>query len=188
MSWPSRFLAVPTSALTLGGERVAATDKATPAQLAGYVAQVPAVYERLAAGFTAADFEKMRTAPLNDQERAIGETYAHLYSPARADSRLEAEFQDGVGLVVTRGRHRFDAARQLGVEVLPVHVRAPDPATLDRISAQLEAEVARTAPQVVEQQRALDDVRRAATQGRRPSPDGERVRQVEPERQHGWER
>ncbi len=182
MTWPSRFLAVPTSAMTLGGERLAPTDKATQQQLAAYVAAVPEVHRRLAAGFTEADFRQMSAAPLTEQERIIGDAYAKMYSPSGRESRLEAEFQDNVGLVVTRGRHRFSAAEDGGAPFLPVHVRAADQQTLDRISTQLEAEMRRVAPEVVEQQRTLDQAHQIARGEVRTQVSGERERGFETER------
>lgn len=181
MTWPSRFLAVPTSAMTLGGERLAPTSKATPQQLAAYVAAVPDVHRMLAAGFTESDFRQMSTAPLTEQERVIGDAYARMYSPAGRESRLEAEFQNGVGLVVTRGRHRFTAAESAGVPFLPVHVRASDQQTLDRISIQLESEMNRIAPEIVDQQRSLDRAHRAARGEVRTHVSGERERALLPE-------
>ncbi|PPI18910.1 hypothetical protein C5D04_00450 [Rathayibacter sp. AY1D2] len=182
MTWPSRFLAVPTSAMTLGGERLAPTDKATQQQLSAYVAAVPEVHRRLAAGFTEADFRQMSAAPLTEQERVIGDAYTRMYSVLGRESRLEAEFQDGVGLVVTRGRHRFSAAEESGAPFLPVHVRAADQKTLDRISAQLESEMNRVAPEVVDQQRSLDRAHEVARGEVRTQVSGERERGFEIER------
>jgi hypothetical protein len=179
MTWPSRFLAVPTSALTLGGERLAPTDKATQQQLNAYVAAIPDVHRRLAVGFTEADFHQMSVAPLTDQERIIGDAYMRMYSPSGRESRLEAEFQDGVGLVVTRGRHRFSAAENGRAPFLPMHVRAADQQTLDRISTQLEAEMGRVAPEVINQQRTLDQAHQVAHGQVRSQVPGERERGFE---------
>jgi hypothetical protein len=181
VTWPSRFLAAPVSALTLGDEVLMPTAKASQEDLRRYVASVPAVHDRLAAGFTEADFRAMRTSPLTQEERAIGETYVHLYSPAGRDSRIEAEFRNGVGLVVTRGRHRYEAAKELGLPFLPVHVRAADQQTLDRIGVQLESEICQIAPEVVEQHRALDVAHKDRGNDRSPSITGERARSTEVE-------
>lgn len=184
MMWPSRFLAVPTSALTLGDERLSPTPKATQQQLSTYVAAVPEVHRRLSAGFSEADFRQMSAAPLTEQERVIGDAYLHMYSPSGRESRLEAEFQEGVGLVVTRGRHRFAAAVEGGAPFLPVHVRASDQKTLDRICVQLETEMRDVAPEVVDQQRTLDRAHRAFRGGGRAYEFGERERGFETERTH----
>lgn len=168
--------------MTLGGERLSPTGKATQLQLAAYVSAVPEVHRRIAAGFTGADFHQMSVAPLTEDERIVGDAYAHMYAPSGRESRLEAEFQDGVGLVVTRGRHRFAAAEEIGVPFLPVHVRAPDQQALDRISAQLEGEVLAAAPEVVAQQRALDQAHQAVYGERPPAFSGERERGFETER------
>lgn len=187
MTWPSRFLAVPTTALTLGGEHITPTNKATQQQLTAYVAAVPEVHRRLAAGFTEADFRQMSAVPLTEQERIIGDAYAKMYSPSSRESRLEAEFQDGVGLVITRGRHRFSAAEEAGVPFLPVHVRAADQQSVDRISTQLEAEMRLVAPEVVDQHRTLDKAHRLACGEIRAHVSGERERGSEMERsQERW--
>src|SRR4051812_18094699 len=111
--WGTRFLAVPTNHLR-EHEPVAGSPKATLEQLRAYMACLPAVYDRLRNGAGQQDFRMMRTSA-NPQARAVGDAYHHLFSPAGVDHRLEAEIMEGKGLVVTRGRHRVEAARQLGL-------------------------------------------------------------------------
>ena len=175
--------------MTLGGERLAPTDKATKQQLSAYVSAVPEVHRRLAAGFTEADFRHMSSAPLTAHERIVGDAYIKMYSPSGRESRLEAEFHAYVGLVVTHGRHRFSAADDDGAPFLPVHVRAPDQQTLDRISTQLEAEVSRIAPEVLEQHRALDQAHQMVLRGEvRTRGSGERGFETERTRERLRER
>jgi hypothetical protein len=180
MTWPSQFVAVPTNALVLD-ERLSPTDKATQQQMANYVSAVPSVHQRLAAGFTDADFQGMHRNPLTAEERQVADAYYHMYSPAGRNHRIEAEFVDGKGLVVTKGRHRFAAAQDVGLPTLPVHVRASDQDTLDRVTRQLESE-ARESPEVVAQFRKLDADHRVA-RGEQPiRNEGARTRDTGIER------
>ena len=142
MTWPSQFLPVPSSLLQFDGP-VLASPKASPGQLESYVKQVPEIYRRLVAGGSDEDFRGMVTAPLNDYERLLGQTYTHLFTTRPGAERLEAEYVEGRGLVVTRGRHRIAAAQRLGVPVMPVHVRARNEAQLSQVSRLCESQVAR---------------------------------------------
>ena len=160
MTWHTRFVAVPTGRLQQD-EQVMPSAKATPEQMRAYMAQVPTVYDKLGAGARADDFRQMR-ASRDPQTRAVGDAYHHLFSPDGADHRLEAEVVEGKGLVVTRGRHRVEAARDIGLPYVPVHVRAPDDRTLDVATRSVEAEVEQASPAVVRTQRELDGVHRAA--------------------------
>lgn len=160
MSWSTRFLAVPTGQLRQY-EQVASSPKGTPEHIRAYMSQLPAVYGKLSEGARAEDFRQMRTSP-NANTRAVGDAYHHLFSPAGVDHRLEAEVVDGKGLVVTRGRHRVEAARELGLPYVPVHVRAVDDRTLDDSTRSFEAELQPTAPGVVRAQRQLDGEHQAA--------------------------
>jgi len=138
MSWPSAFLMVPVSAIRLS-EPLSPSPKASAEQLRTYMRNVPEVYQRLNSGYSAADFARMRESPLNERERRIADTYRHLYADTPGSERLEAEFVEGSGLSMTRGRHRLEAAREVGLTHLPVHVRAPDLQTLDRVTAELKS-------------------------------------------------
>jgi hypothetical protein len=153
-------LAVPIGQLQQD-DSVTPSPKATDTQMRAYMAEVPAVYEKLAAGATAADFQKMRTGS-DARTRAVGDTYHHLFSPAGIDHRIEADQIEGRGLVVTRGRHRVEAARELGLPYLPVHVRAADDRILDASTRKFEATLGTTNPNVVRAQRNLDVEHRAA--------------------------
>ena len=180
MTWSTRFVAVPTGQLRKD-DQVAPSPKATPEQMRAYMGHVPAVYAKLGAGVRTEAFRQMRTSP-DPRTRAVGDAYHHLFSPDGADHRIEAEVVDGKGLVVTRGRHRVEAAREIGLPYVPVHVRAADDRSLDGVTRRLEADVERAAPDVVHAQRALDGEHRAAravrerseTQVRGPEP-GDRV-------------
>jgi hypothetical protein len=154
MVWPSRFLAVPTGYLRPDGS-IRASAKASPGQIRDYMASLPAVYQQLCDGAGPAQFEAMRSSP-DPQLRSVGDAYYHLFSQAGIDHRIEADYLTGSELVVTRGRHRVEAAKQLGLPYLPVHVRAPDDRTMDAIADRYDAEVAANAPRVVEAQRRLE--------------------------------
>ncbi|MGV1004574.1 MAG: hypothetical protein ACOYEV_07365 [Candidatus Nanopelagicales bacterium] len=160
MAWPTRFLAVPTGQLKQD-DQVRPSPKASADQMRAYMAQVPAVYEKLQAGTDATGFQQMR-ASRNAQTRAVGEAYHHLFSPAGIDHRIEAEVIEGEGLVVTRGRHRVEAARELGLPYLPVHVRATDDRTLDASTRNFEVALESTDPHVVSAHRKLDGAHQAA--------------------------
>jgi hypothetical protein len=149
-------VAVPTKRLNQD-ERLAPSPKATPEQMRAYMSQVPAIYRKLGEGARPDDFRQMRTSSDTDT-RAVGDGYYHLFSPAGTDHRLEAEVVDGKGLVVTRGRHRIEAARELGLPYVPVHVRAVDELTLDASTRNLEAVLEASAPggDVVRAQRQVN--------------------------------
>lgn len=147
-------MAVPTGQLKQD-ERVTASAKATPEQMRSFMSQVPAVYNRLSAGASAEDFQRMRASG-DPQTRAVGDVYYHLFSPAGLDHRLEAELVEGKGLVVTRGRHRIEAAREIGLAYVPVHVRAADEQTLNAATRSFEDQLQPSASAVAAVQRQLD--------------------------------
>lgn len=160
MAWRTRFLAVPTGQLKQD-DQVTPSSKASPEQMRAYMAQVPAIYEKFGAGAHAGDFRIMRNSP-DAQTRAVGDAYHHLFSPDGVDHRIEAEIVDGKGLAVARGRHRIEAARELGLPYVPVHVRAKDDRTLEAATLDYEAAVESAAPYVVRAQRELDGAHQAA--------------------------
>jgi hypothetical protein len=157
MSWPRRFCAVPTSSLRQDGP-LAPSSKATPEQIRGYVQPVPEVYARLRGGATEADFDAMRQST-DPHERAVGDTYHHLFSSAGYEGRIEADYENGQ-LVVQRGQHRVEAAREDGVDYLPVHVRAADERTLRSVTDQAERQVEAAHPGTRAVQRDLDAAHR----------------------------
>lgn len=159
VAWPSQFLAIPVAALDIA-EPIQPSPKATPEQLRAIMRNVPEIYNRLASGLTPTDFQRMGTSPLNQREQEIAETYKHLYSTSNHAERLEAEFVDGQGIIVTKGRHRVDAARQIGLPYVPVHLRARDQETLARLSSRMEAEVSSMQPTAVDAHRTIDSMHR----------------------------
>lgn len=163
MVWASRFTAVPTSELRQDGS-LDPSAKATREQIRGYMRNVPAVYSRLRSGAAEAGFEAMRTGA-DPQELEIGDTYYHLFSSRGYEHRIEADYIDGQGLVVQRGRHRVEAARELGVGYLPVHVRAADQRTLDEVAGRAEERVEAISPGTARVQRALDAAHQEARPG-----------------------
>lgn len=154
MLWQSRFVAVPTDRLRQD-EQVLPSDKASPDQIRAYMRRVPSVYAELGAGAQGEDFQRLRTST-DANRREVAEAFRHLFSQDGYSHRLEAEIVDGTVLVVTRGRHRFEAARELGVPYVPVHVRAPDIRSLDAAARSFENEVGRSAPDVVRAHRKLE--------------------------------
>ena len=172
MTWSRRFAAVPTSALRQDGT-LAASPKATREQMRSYVGPVPEVYERLQRGATEADFAAMRQSA-DPKERAVGDTYHHLFSPSGYDHRIEADYENGQ-LVVQRGRHRVEAAREAGLDYLPVHVRAPDERTLGAVTGQAERQVEAVHPGTREVQRELDAAYRTSDRGPARSTERDRA-------------
>lgn len=164
MVWRKRFLAVPTEQLKQD-DQVMPSSKASPEQMRAYMAQVPAVYGKLGEGARAEEFHAMRNSP-DAQTRAVGDAYHHLFSPDGVDHRIEAEVVDGKGLVVARGHHRVEAAREIGLPYVPVHVRAEDDRTLEAATRDYEAAVETVAPDVVRAQRELDGAHRAVRAAR----------------------
>lgn len=160
MTWASRFTAVPTSELTQDTP-LNPSAKATQEQTRAYMRSVPAVYEQLRGGATEADFEAMR-ASTDPQQREIGNAYYHLFSPSGYEDRIEADYIDGQGLVVQRGRHRVESARELGIEFLPVHIRAADQRTLDILADRAEERMEAANPGTVSAFRTLDAAHRDA--------------------------
>lgn len=169
MVWPRRFVAVPTRMLEQD-DAPSRSAKSTEEQLRGFVAPVPLIYEKLRAGATEVDFARMRRSQDSD-ERAAGDAYHYLFSPLGRDGRIEAEWQDG-RLVVQRGRHRVEAARVLGVEVLPVHVRAQDERRMSEATDRPERQVEAALPGTASVHRQLDASHRSrdAARGRDNQP------------------
>lgn len=107
----------------------------------------------------------LRASPSGD-DRAIGEAYFHMFSPVGRDHRIEAEYVRDVGVVVTRGRHRVEAAQREGIDHVPVHLLAPDENTLNALVLNYEAKVARVSPGDVQTQRQLDSLHRTMSPNR----------------------
>lgn len=170
MTWRTRFVAVPVG-LLVQDELIAPSPKATNAQMRAYMAPVPEVYRRLATGIRPENFQRMR-ASSEPGLRAVGDTFHYLFSPAGTDHRLEAEFQEGKGLVVTRGRHRLEAARELALPYLPVHIRAIDQQTLDAVCRGIESTPGLANSRITQIQQELDSahVSFGPNRTRSPSP------------------
>jgi hypothetical protein len=153
VSWPRAFLAVPSSALVVDGDVARGTPKATPAELERWMRDVPRIYARLEGGATDADFHRLSGAPAGSEDRQLAETYRQLFSTSASAQPLRAEL-DGGALRVVAGQHRVRTAQESGVGVLPVHVSAPDEASLAAVRSRLEAQVD---PQLAALHRAYDD-------------------------------
>jgi len=135
MAWTRDRFNVPPELLGQDGP-VLSTEKASSDQLRDYMRQVPKVYDLLRSGATPADFAALRRAR-DPRDRAVGECHLRLFAESGRDHRIEAELAPDGTLVVTRGRHRVEAARELGLTELPVEVRAPDTAARDAFAATL---------------------------------------------------
>ncbi|WP_152683785.1 ParB N-terminal domain-containing protein [Pseudarthrobacter siccitolerans] len=157
-------MAVPTERLQQG-EPVAISPKATFEQLKAFMAQLPAVYDQIRDGARTDDFRQMRHSH-DAQTQAIGNAYYHLFAPEGIDHRLEAEVVEGRDLIVTRGRHRVEAALELGLPYVPVHVRAADDRALNTFTRTFEETLEPTAQGVVYAQRELDAEHQAARAAR----------------------
>ncbi len=134
------------------------SSKATSEEMRQWMATVPDIYSRLAAGTTDAEFHEMYEHPRDQHERIMGETYKNLFTPSQSAQPIKATWVDGRGLVVDAGQHRVLAAREAGVPLMPVHVAAPDDVTFYRIRAACEDETARTGPaRIIDVQRKYDE-------------------------------
>ena len=160
MPWARRFVAVPTQELRLD-DPVTASQKADAHQIRNYMLRVPDVFARLRAGASDADFAALRRDTADSHNREIGEAYLHLFSPEGRSHRIEADYTEERGLVVQRGHHRVEAASGLGLGYLPVHVRAADQQTLDRLSQRYEERIAISDPNTVRAMGALDQAHRS---------------------------
>lgn len=130
--WPRRFLAVPTSALLTDPATGQTSPKGYSQQeLREMAATVPAIYDRLGAGATAQDLVDLRQSP-DPKDRQLAATYSQLFQDSPSSHPLRASY-DGADLVVDNGNHRVNAARDIGVPVLPVWVSAPTEAELARV-------------------------------------------------------
>lgn len=157
-----------------------ASPKASPAEMQAYVASLPSTYQAIRDGATSAQLAAMRQST-DPKMRAVGDAYYHFFSPEGVDHRLEAEVAEDGGLVVTRGRHRVEAAQELGVPMLPVHVRAPDRDQLDALARTYQSELPDRDAAIVEAEHRLnaqhhatrEALRRTATTRELPPRSGQ---------------
>jgi hypothetical protein len=165
-------MAVPTSALKVDDDISSESPKGyTEHDLQKIAAAVPAVYDRVAAGWLPDEFAAARwSADSRDQQ--LGETYCHLFQDLPASGSLRADF-DGRDLLVDKGNHRIAAARSIAVPVLPVWVTAQTDADLDRIERACSQRIDRERATPYRQAHELND--RNAQQLR--SDSGERSRE-----------
>lgn len=132
MTWPRRFIAVPTVVLRVDDTVAAESPKGyTQGDLQAIAATVPAIYDRIGDGSTGKDLLDMRKSS-DPRERQLGETYAQLFRSTGSSNPLAASF-NGTELLVDSGNHRIRAAQKLGVPVLPVWVSASSVEQLGRV-------------------------------------------------------
>jgi hypothetical protein len=103
------------------------------------MSRVPDVYGCLAAGATPAQLLAARSQP-DPRQRQLGETYANLFGRYPGAQTLAAEW-DGGALQVTKGRHRIEAARRLGIPVVPIVVSGRTEADLAELDQRFDAKV-----------------------------------------------
>ena len=166
MKWPSRFVAVSPNRLRIV-EELKPSSKASPDELREYVRNVPRVYELLRDGVTREQFETARTEGRGIVSRDLGDSYYYCFSAEGREGRIEAEYVSG-DLLVTRGRHRVDAAQREGVAYLPVHVKASSEEMLALVLKELQSGPAAPEPAIVEIHRSIDD-QHADFNGNRPT-------------------
>lgn len=174
------FLAVPIDALERSRD-LSPSQKASDEELLSYARAIPVVYERLAGGASHSDF-RAQARSSSESERIISDAYLNFFTPAPSAQRIEAEFIEGEGLVTTMGHHRLEAARLAGVNVVPVHVRAANPETMEALRVELEAEVSVNSPNIVAIHRRYDAIHRQAWPDR-SGPVFERTRPLEESRE-----
>lgn len=136
--WERRLIPVPVSALRPDPAVTTTSPKGySQHDLDDIARTVPAVYDRLAAGNTPAQILAGRTST-NSHDRAVGQTYAHLFGAVPQAQVLAADLSEGT-LDVVKGNHRVLAAQRIGAAYLPVEVRAQTAAELDRLSQSFQA-------------------------------------------------
>jgi hypothetical protein len=175
LTWPRAFLAVPPGALLVESEIARESPKASREDIARWMGNVPKIYEMLEHGASDSDFHRMATAPASPEERELGETYRHLFSTSPSAQPLRAEVGPDSRLTVVAGQHRARAAQDAGVQLVPVHVAAPNDEVLRLARADLEARARAIRPADVETHRIHDEHWRAE-RGERDPPT---VTQVE---------
>lgn len=129
---PTRFLAVPTSALAVDPDISVDSPKGySERELQEIAACIPAVYERIGSGYRDADFQKMSQST-NPRERFMAKTFSTLFVDSDSSTPFRASY-DGTDLIVDSGNHRIRSARSIDVPVVPVLVSAPSEVDLDTV-------------------------------------------------------
>lgn len=175
---------MPTSALRVDADVALRSPKGySERDLQEIAATVPAIYERVGAGWSPGDFEAAQWSE-DQRERVLGETYVRLFRDMPTSEALSASY-DGHDLVVDSGNHRVRAAQRIGVPVLPVWVSAPTAAELDHVETvcarRIEREGATACLRAHEKHEAATHSARAALRERAGGAEG-RERDS-----HGWE-
>ncbi len=181
MSWSKAFLAVPSGALSVDQNVSSISPKASRADMSRWMQNVPKIYSMLEHGTTDADFHRMATSPTSPEDRELGETYRHLFSTSASAQPLRAEVYPDGRLTVVAGQHRVVEAQAANVPLIPMHVAAPDEATLIAVRSDLEARARAVHPAEVETHR-LYDAHWRATRGAVPVDQHVREDRPPPER------
>lgn len=121
MSGSRALYLIPVSALD--HQQLAAPGHgASQTDMARWMSHVPRINQMREAGYTTADFDRLR-ASRNPAQRELGETEYRLY---RDDASAIKAGYDGRRLDLEGGRHRVEAARSAGVDRIPVRVWASE--------------------------------------------------------------
>ena len=127
-------MAVPVSALPVNPSSAGPSNKGYERyELDDIMSRVPDVYKSLDAGTAPVQLLAAR-ASADPRERQLGEVYANLFGRSPSAQPLAAEW-DGGAFDVTKGHHRIEAARRLGLPVVPVVISARTEAELASLEA-----------------------------------------------------
>lgn len=133
-----RQINVPTRMLSFDPGAESQSPKVSAAELQQIAKSIGRVQDKLDDGWTVQDFESARSGPdLYDRLDAL--TYERVFSGRGGAHQLVAELEHGQ-LVMQGGAHRVRAAQAEAVAEVPVVIRAPDEASLDRIERDIAAE------------------------------------------------
>lgn len=165
MTWAARFVPVPTQLLQV--EDLNPSAKVSDAELREYARNLRDINQLVEAGLTREDFESMQRAALNPHEESIAQSYQHFFIQRPTSQHIEADYIEGRGLVVTRGRHRVNAAREMGVAVVPVVVRCEREADAEKIQRVLTEDLGAQHPRLEAHYRHIQR-ERGENQGQQP--------------------
>ncbi|HVY09530.1 MAG TPA: hypothetical protein VHB18_05235 [Mycobacteriales bacterium] len=133
--WPRRLMPVPVSRLQVDSSVAATSPKGySDAELRQAMRDVPEIYAMLDRGVPPREILDLR-GHSDPHLRSVGTTYGHLFGATPSSQVLAADVVNGQ-LEVTKGNHRIRAARQAGVEVLPVEVAAQTAEELDAVASE----------------------------------------------------
>jgi hypothetical protein len=129
-------LAVSPKSLSIESSIKANSNKGYTCQdLANIVQSIADVYDKISKGWGASDF-MLAYHSTNPKESFIGKTFARLFSE-RSSYSIEAHVEAD-RIVIDKGNHRVQAAKDVGIPVMPVWVSAPSDEKLDQVQQECE--------------------------------------------------